>query len=55
MILLLMIFIISEVVIFDSKSTSILDRYKNFNNTEGNSVTTDNSPESYPTAASSPT
>jgi cell surface protein SprA len=38
---------------FDSKSTSILDRYKNFNNTEGNSVTTDNSPESYPTAASS--
>ena len=37
---------------FDSKSTSILERYKNFNNTEGNSVTTENSPESYPTAAS---
>jgi cell surface protein SprA len=38
---------------FDSQSTLILDRYKNFNNTEGNSVTTDSSPESYPTAASS--
>ena len=38
---------------FDSQSTSILDRYKNFNNMEGNSVTTENSPESYPTAASS--
>ena len=37
---------------FDSKSTSISERYKNFNNTEGNSVTTENSPESYPTAAS---
>jgi len=38
---------------FDSQSTSILERYKNFNNTEGNSVTTDSSPENYPTAASS--
>ena len=38
---------------FDAKSIAILERYKNFNNTEGNSVTTDNSPESYPTAASS--
>ena len=38
---------------FDSKSTAILDRYKNYNNTEGNSVTTENSPESYPTAATS--
>ena len=38
---------------FDAKSVGILERYKNFNNTEGNSVTTDNSPESYPTAASS--
>jgi cell surface protein SprA len=38
---------------FDTKSIAILERYKNFNNTEGNSVTTDNSPESYPTAASS--
>ena len=32
---------------------SILDRYKDFNNMDGNSVTTENSPESYPTAASS--
>ena len=38
---------------FDSKSELILDRYKNFNNTDGNSVTTENSPESYPTAATS--
>ena len=38
---------------FDDQSTSILRRYKNFNNTEGNSVTTENSPESYPTAATS--
>jgi len=38
---------------FDSRSELILDRYKNFNNTDGNSVTTDNSPETYPTAASS--
>ena len=38
---------------FDSQSTSILDRYKNFNNMDGNSVTTENSPENYPTAASS--
>ncbi len=38
---------------FDSQSISILDRYKNFNNMEGNSVTTENSPEIYPTAASS--
>jgi cell surface protein SprA len=38
---------------FDSQSTSILDRYKNFNNMDGNSVTTENSPESYPTASSS--
>ncbi|MDP7567258.1 MAG: cell surface protein SprA, partial [Flavobacteriales bacterium] len=38
---------------YDSKSTLILDRYKNFNNTEGNSKTTENSPESYPTAATS--
>ncbi len=38
---------------FDSRSELILDRYKNFNNTDGNSVTTENSPESYPTAASS--
>ena len=38
---------------FDNEGTSILDRYKDFNNTDGNSVTTENSPESYPTAASS--
>jgi len=38
---------------FDSRSELILDRYKNFNNMDGNSVTTDNSPESYPTAATS--
>ena len=38
---------------FDSRSELILDRYKNFNNTDGNSVTTENSPESYPTAATS--
>ena len=28
---------------------SILDRYKRFNNTEGNSITDEDSPESYPT------
>lgn len=38
---------------FDSQSTSILERYKNINNMDGNSVTSDNSPESYPTASSS--
>ena len=38
---------------FDSQSTSILERYKDFNNMEGNSVTTENSTENYPTAASS--
>ena len=38
---------------FDNENTNILDRYKNFNNMDGNSVTTENSPESYPTASSS--
>ena len=38
---------------FDSQEISILDRYKDINNMDGNSVTTENSPESYPTAASS--
>ncbi len=38
---------------YDSKSTLILERYKNFNNPDGNSKTTENSPESYPTAATS--
>ena len=37
---------------FDNNATTILERYKDFNNTEGNSVTSENSPESYPTAAS---
>ena len=38
---------------FDSQSTSIINRYKKINNMDGNSVTSDNSPESYPTASSS--
>tara|TARA_B100001758_G_scaffold62460_1_gene52002 strand:- start:29532 stop:36716 length:7185 start_codon:yes stop_codon:yes gene_type:complete len=38
---------------FDSQSTSVLDRYKDYNNLEGNSVTTENSPEPYPAAATS--
>ncbi|MBG65192.1 MAG: cell surface protein SprA [Flavobacteriales bacterium] len=38
---------------YDNQSKTILERYKDFNNTEGNSVTTENSPESYPTAATS--
>ena len=38
---------------FDSQGITILERYKDFNNMEGNSVTTENSPENYPTAASS--
>ena len=37
---------------FDNNAISILERYKDFNNTQGNSVTSENSPESYPTAAS---
>lgn len=36
---------------FDAQEIAILERYKNYNNTEGNSPTTDMSPESYPTAA----
>jgi len=36
---------------YDSQELPILERYKYYNNTEGNSVTTDNSPESYPTAS----
>lgn len=36
---------------FDNSQEDILSRYKNYNNLEGNSVTTDQSPESYPTAA----
>ena len=38
---------------FDNQSTTILNRYKDFNNMDGNSVTTENSPENYPTAATS--
>ena len=38
---------------FDNESRTILERYLDYNNMDGNSVTTDNSPESYPTAASS--
>ncbi len=37
---------------FDNVSTDILNRYKNYNNTDGNSSTTEQSPESYPTSAS---
>jgi len=35
----------------DSAQTSILDRYKMFNGMDGNSPTADQSPESYPTSA----
>ena len=37
----------------DREQVGILERYKNFNGPEGNSPTTEMSPESYPTAASS--
>ena len=36
---------------YDQAQTSILDRYKDYNNTEGNSVSSEYSPESYQTAA----
>lgn len=36
---------------YDAARTTILDRYKDFNNTEGNSVPSEYSPESYSTAA----
>lgn len=36
---------------FDAEEVPILERYKNYNGTEGNSPTTDMSPESYTTAA----
>lgn len=36
---------------FDAARTTILDRYKHFNNTEGNSIPSEFSPESYSTAA----
>ena len=37
--------------IYDAQNASIIRRYKNFNNTEGNSPTINTSSESYPTAA----
>ena len=37
---------------FDNLSSDILTRYKNYNNTDGNSSTTEQSIESYPTSAS---
>lgn len=36
---------------FDAAELPVLERYKRYNGTEGNSPTTDMSPESYPTAA----
>lgn len=36
---------------YDNAQTSILERYKHYNGTEGNSVSSDDSPESYSTAA----
>ncbi|MEI7597100.1 MAG: cell surface protein SprA [Bacteroidota bacterium] len=36
---------------YDSQSVGILNRYKNFNGLDGNSPTSDQSPESYPTQA----
>ena len=36
---------------YDNSKTSILHRYKRFNNVEGNSVPASKSPESYPTSA----
>ncbi|MDD4107116.1 MAG: cell surface protein SprA [Prolixibacteraceae bacterium] len=38
---------------YDSEELGILERYKRFNGAEGNSPTTEMSPESYPTSASS--
>lgn len=38
---------------FDNSNASILTRYKNFNNTEGNSPTANQSTESYPTSSTS--
>ncbi len=37
---------------YDQEKLSILERYKNFNGPDGNSPTTEMSPESYPTSAS---
>ncbi len=38
---------------YDQQQLPILDRYKYFNNTEGNSPTAEQSPEAYPTSATS--
>lgn len=38
---------------FDNTNASIITRYKNFNNTEGNSPTANQSTESYPTSSTS--
>ena len=38
---------------YDSQNASVLTRYKQFNNTQGNSPTANNSTESYPTSATS--
>jgi cell surface protein SprA len=38
---------------YDSKRLSVLERYKRYNNPEGNSPTAEMSPESYPTSATS--
>ena len=37
---------------FDNNNASVITRYKNFNNTEGNSPTANQSTESYPTSSS---
>jgi cell surface protein SprA len=37
--------------VFDAQGTDIIDRYRDFNGFEGNSVTTQDSPEPYPTQA----
>ena len=37
---------------FDNTNASVITRYKNFNNTEGNSPTANQSPESYPISSS---
>ncbi|MDO9261700.1 MAG: cell surface protein SprA [Flavobacteriaceae bacterium] len=38
---------------YDAQNASVISRYKQFNNTEGNSPTANNSKESYPTSATS--
>lgn len=38
---------------YDAQNASVITRYKQFNNTQGNSPTANNSPESFPTSATS--